>query len=196
MCGHAAALQLKAERAKIVKFLAGLNDSYGIIRRQIIMKKALPSLVEVYNILDQDDSQRGFSNIPQASDNSHLSSSPDSAVCYVQTGPNKGRPICNFCKRIGHIAERCYKKHGFPPGFVSKGKPNDKQQTPRPLAAQVSMSSSSAQHSSAPPDVKPNLNNLIGNLSKDQLQQFLALFSSQLQPQMSITENEASTSKS
>lgn len=59
-CGKAQLLQQKAERAKIVKFLAGLNESYAVIRRQIIMKKTLPSLTEVYNILDQDDSQKSF----------------------------------------------------------------------------------------------------------------------------------------
>ena len=63
ICGNAIKLQQKADRAKIVKFLCGLNESYAIIRRHIIMKKVLPSLVEVYNILDQDDSQRGFSNV-------------------------------------------------------------------------------------------------------------------------------------
>ena len=35
-CGKAARLHLKAECAKIVKFLAGLNESYAVIRRQII----------------------------------------------------------------------------------------------------------------------------------------------------------------
>lgn len=50
-CGKASRLQLKAKRAKIVKFLAGLNNSYDIIRRQIIMKKVLPSFAEVYNNL-------------------------------------------------------------------------------------------------------------------------------------------------
>lgn len=67
VCGNAVILQQKADRAKIVKFLAGLNESYAIIRRQIIMQKALPSLVEVYNILDQDDSQHGFSSCPTLS---------------------------------------------------------------------------------------------------------------------------------
>lgn len=56
-------MQLKANRAKIVKFLAGLNESYAIIRRQIIVKKALPTLAEVYNMLDQDDSQKVFSAV-------------------------------------------------------------------------------------------------------------------------------------
>lgn len=56
VCGNAIKLQHKADRAKIVKFLAGLDESYAIICRQIIMKKVLPSLLEVYNILNQDDS--------------------------------------------------------------------------------------------------------------------------------------------
>ncbi|KAG7581708.1 Retrotransposon Copia-like N-terminal [Arabidopsis suecica] len=50
-CGKATRLQQKAERAKIVKFLAGLNESYAIVRRQIIAKKALPSLAELFRFL-------------------------------------------------------------------------------------------------------------------------------------------------
>lgn len=47
-CGKEATMQLKAKR--VVKFLAGLNKSYAVIRHQIIAKKALPSLAEVYHI--------------------------------------------------------------------------------------------------------------------------------------------------
>ncbi|KAL9307767.1 putative retrotransposon gag domain, retrotransposon Copia-like protein [Arabidopsis thaliana] len=35
VCGKSARLQLKAERAKTVKFLAGLNESYAIVRQSI-----------------------------------------------------------------------------------------------------------------------------------------------------------------
>lgn len=45
----AARFQLKVGRARIMKFLAGLNESYEITRRQIIMKKVFPSLFDVYN---------------------------------------------------------------------------------------------------------------------------------------------------
>ncbi|XP_056844019.1 uncharacterized protein LOC130496189 [Raphanus sativus] len=179
ICGNAAQLKLKAERAKIVKFLAGLNESYAIIRRQIIMKKVLPSLVEIYNILDQDDSQRGFSAIAPAQASfqvSENSSMTDQMISYVQTGPNKRRPICSFCKRVGHIAERCYKKHGFPPGFVSKYKASEKSGSSAKTAAQVTLPTPS---SAAAPS--QTVENMIGNLSKDQIQQFIALFSSQLQ---------------
>ena len=193
ICGKAARLQLKAERAKIVKFLAGLNDSYAIIRRQIIMKKVLPTLAGVYHILDQDDSQKGFSNVvvaPAAFQVSEISSSvvvPDSTICYVQNGPNKGRPICSYCNRVGHIAERCYKKHGFPPGFTPKSKPAEKLQKPK-IAAQVSLTSPQSEMSS------PNLEDMVGSMSKDQLQQFIALFSSQLQISQPVSNDIASTS--
>lgn len=195
VCGNAEKLQKKVDRAKIVKFLAGLNDSYAIIRRQIIMKKVLPSLVEVYNILDQDDSQKGFSTAitPAAFNVSENVPPPmaEAGICYVQTGPNKGRPICSFCNRVGHIAERCYKKHGFPPGFVSKYKSQssgDRLQKPKQVAAQVSFSPPNSGQSPM------TMDHLVGNLSKEQLQQFIALFSSQL-PNVTMGSNEASSSK-
>ncbi|XP_010424302.1 PREDICTED: uncharacterized protein LOC104709375 [Camelina sativa] len=197
ICGKVDRLQQKAERAKIVKFLAGLNESYATIRRQIIMKKVLPSLAEVYKILDQDDSQKGFSNLNVAPSDFQVSEMDpfglDPTICYVQNGPHKGRPICSFCNRVGHIAERCYKKHDFPPGFVSKNKNANKPVTPQPVAAQVTLANPN------PPSVmshsnSPTMENMIGNLSKDQLQQFIALFSSQLQTQGTQGSNEASSS--
>ncbi|CAA7023607.1 unnamed protein product [Microthlaspi erraticum] len=57
----------KYDHDKVIKFLAGLHDSYGVIRTQIIMKKHIPELSEVYNLLDQDHSQRTFNPVPNAS---------------------------------------------------------------------------------------------------------------------------------
>ena len=81
-CGKAPKLQQKAERAKIVKFLAGLNECYDVIRRQIIIKKTLPSLTEVYNILDQDDSQKSFITTisPTAFQVSEIVTSPQALI--------------------------------------------------------------------------------------------------------------------
>ena len=81
-CGKAQKLQQKAERAKIVKFLAWLNECYDVIRRQIIIKKTLPSLTEVYNILDQDDSQKSFITTisPTAFQVSEIVTSPQALI--------------------------------------------------------------------------------------------------------------------
>ncbi|KAL4323650.1 hypothetical protein GQ457_11G006340 [Hibiscus cannabinus] len=36
------------------------------------------------------------------------------------TNPRKVRPQCSHCGLLGHIKERCYKLHGYPPGYRSK----------------------------------------------------------------------------
>lgn len=57
-----------SEYTKVIKFLVGLNDSYSNARSQIIMKKTVPDLSEVYNLLDQDFSQTRINPISNASD--------------------------------------------------------------------------------------------------------------------------------
>ena len=34
----------------------------------------------------------------------------------------KDRPVCTHCGKLGHTVEKCFKLHGFPPGFKPKGK--------------------------------------------------------------------------
>ena len=41
----------------------------------------------------------------------------------------KQRPVCTYCGLTGHIADKCYKLHGYPPGYKPKGN--------RPMANQV-----------------------------------------------------------
>lgn len=107
---------------------------------------------------------------------------------YVQNGPNKGRPICSHCNRVAHIAERCYRKHGFPLGFTLKGKSTSDKQKITPVAAQVTFLTPVSEK-----DVKSvAMENLVGNLTKDQIQSFIAYFSYQLQNQTVYTA--ASTS--
>lgn len=59
-CSCCRTMNTKLEHSRIIKFLAGLNDSYATIRSNIIMKKIVPPLGEIYNLLDQDYSQRSF----------------------------------------------------------------------------------------------------------------------------------------
>ena len=34
----------------------------------------------------------------------------------------KGRPMCNYYGKLGHIKEKCYTLVGFPPSYKQKGK--------------------------------------------------------------------------
>uniref|UniRef100_A0A7N2LFG1 Retrovirus-related Pol polyprotein from transposon RE2 n=1 Tax=Quercus lobata TaxID=97700 RepID=A0A7N2LFG1_QUELO len=39
----------------------------------------------------------------------------------------KERPICIYCGIVGHVVDKCYKLHGYPPGYKPKGKSSANQ---------------------------------------------------------------------
>ena len=38
------------------------------------------------------------------------------------TKSKNGRPQCTHCEAMGHVVEKCYKLHGYPPGYKFKNK--------------------------------------------------------------------------
>ncbi|CAA7015851.1 unnamed protein product [Microthlaspi erraticum] len=194
-CDCCKATSTKSDHAKVIKFLAGLNDSYGVIRSQIIMKKHIPELSEVYNLLDQDHSQRSFSPVQNAT--AFQMTVPDPAPSSVNAASapyrsNPNRPICSHCGYNGHTIETCYKIHGYPIGFKHKSKQQpDKpgfsaqkpQSSQKPVVAQLAISSAGSNDN--------KLHEIINTLSKDQIQGVIAYFNSQLQ--MSPQQNAASS---
>lgn len=56
-CDCCKAMDKKADHVRVIKLLAGLNESYSVVRSQIFMKKHVLELAEIYNILDQYHSQ-------------------------------------------------------------------------------------------------------------------------------------------
>ncbi|CAI0403377.1 unnamed protein product, partial [Linum tenue] len=49
---------------------------------------------------------------------------PITKVFAAQQTGGRGtkRPICSYCGIIVHTIDRCYKKHGYPPGYKTRGK--------------------------------------------------------------------------
>ena len=72
------------------------------------------------NSMPQTLSYEGTSlTYPNASSNalrSHFDSNRSSQY------PRKDRPICSHCGLKGHTANKCYKLHGYPPGFRGKNR--------------------------------------------------------------------------
>ncbi|KAF8086554.1 hypothetical protein N665_0621s0005 [Sinapis alba] len=100
----------------------GLNESFANIRGQILNMKPRPGLTEIYNMLDQDESQRAVhhSAVRSVSNPSAFQVQVPNLVdqphtLLSQTGYQK--PKCSHCHKIGHIADKCYKLHGYPPGY-------------------------------------------------------------------------------
>ncbi|KAK9734809.1 hypothetical protein RND81_04G164700 [Saponaria officinalis] len=103
----------------------GLNDSYSVIRGIILLQNPLPSLSTVYNNLVQEERQREIHN--------ETPFPTDSASFYAKNYkfPRPGAPgtsannqsfrdkgfvsdvkrplVCNYCKKLGHTVDRCYK---------------------------------------------------------------------------------------
>ena len=88
----------------------------------------IPSLSKVYSLIIQEETQRSVPNsaftkvdstaLAAKLTNEHLGSFLGGAV-----GKGKERPTCTHCGKTGHTVDKCYKKHGFPPGFKFKNKP-------------------------------------------------------------------------
>jgi len=132
-CGKVEELLEDTETSRVIQFLMGLNESYANVRGQIINKKNRPSLSEIYNMLDQDQSQRnvnsatksfvGASPSPSAF---QVSASNPASVCEGSVNATnfqqRPRHVCTHYGAIGHLKERCYRLHGYPPGWTGKKK--------------------------------------------------------------------------
>lgn len=174
----------KTEHTKVIKFLAGLNDSYSNARGQIIMKKHVPILSEVYNLLDQDFNQHSIAPLQNAT--AFQVTSPDDLLASVNATYNSKttRLVCSHCGYNGHTVDKCYKIHGYPPNFKHKKNPSSEKQgnNVKPVVAQLT-----ANDSKRVEDTSAILN----TLSKDQIQSVIDYFNAQLQPSQ---VNYASTS--
>ncbi|XP_059442162.1 uncharacterized protein LOC132174541 [Corylus avellana] len=124
----------------ILQFLMGLNDSFSHVRGQILLMDPLPPINKVFSLLVQDERQRMiFGSIDSMFHNTTAmmvnnvkvaSSSSNSSPAYASTRFGKSnvirkdRPTCTHCGVYGHTVEKCYRLHGFPPGFkFTKGRP-------------------------------------------------------------------------
>ncbi|KAG7582883.1 Retrotransposon Copia-like N-terminal [Arabidopsis suecica] len=184
-CKCCTATSQKAEHAKIVKFLSGLNESYATIRSQIIMKKTVPDLSEIYNLLDQDYSQRNIITIPSNASAFQVSASSSDQYTVNATRSafqNNAKPKiqCSHCGYTGHSADTCYKIHGYPIGFKHKQKSPAviSSEKSKPIVANLALTDGKkAVSTSIGPD---GIAELVGNMSKNQIQDVIAYFSNQL----------------
>ncbi|XP_015165738.1 uncharacterized protein [Solanum tuberosum] len=129
-CGAKATMHKAEQERRLIQFLMGLNEVYTIIRESILMMKPLPSMGQAFALLIQEEKQREFKPNNQiftassslysstSSGQSRNSGGPSSTrgfqTNYTQSGNVRTRPFCEYCKKLGHIKDKCYKLHGYP----------------------------------------------------------------------------------
>jgi hypothetical protein len=116
------------ERDYILQFLMGLNDSYSHICGQLLLNDPLPPMNKVFSLIIQEERKR---MIKFASTHKNVFQNSSALVSRSLATPDanknfksnfkqpykKDRPSCSQCGIVGHTIEKCYKIHGFPPGF-------------------------------------------------------------------------------
>ncbi|KAL4606924.1 hypothetical protein ACB092_09G138500 [Castanea dentata] len=107
----------------------GIWDEFTAYRKctcghQILLMDPIPSLSKVFSLLLQDEKQRkvGAGKKFQV----------DTAAVLVALGNRKnaknfnknkaGRPQCTHFGAMGHVVDKCYKLHGYPPSYKFKNK--------------------------------------------------------------------------
>ena len=112
-----------------MKFLIGVNESFSQVRSRVLLMDPIPSLSKVYSLMIQEETQRSIPNAPVVKVDFTVLATKVSTDQVNQVtnlvnsgGKGKDRPICTHCGKTSHTVDKCYKLHGFPPGFKFKNK--------------------------------------------------------------------------
>ncbi|KAH0632747.1 hypothetical protein KY284_035533 [Solanum tuberosum] len=116
----------KAEHDRhLTQFLMGLNEVYTIMRGSILMMTPLPSMGQAFALLVQEEKQREIkphnqmfaetaSLAASASGTKNFKTSYTSNTNTNEASSSRSRLFCEYCKRSGHIKDKCYILHGYP----------------------------------------------------------------------------------
>ena len=104
-CGLMKTVEDYRQQENVMAFFIGLNDSFANIRAQILLMDPLPSVNRAFSLVQQYESLR----------------SVGSNVISSEQANRRETPVCSHCGVSGHAADKCYKLHGYPPGYKFKG---------------------------------------------------------------------------
>ncbi|KAG7566078.1 hypothetical protein ISN44_As10g026850 [Arabidopsis suecica] len=165
-CDAAVKWEKLQQRSRVTKFLMGLNEGYEQTRRHILMLKPIPTIEEAFNIVTQDERQKSIRPTTRVDSVAFQATAPviETAdygyIAAYNTGRPIQKPICTNCGKTGHTVQRCFKIHGYPPGYktnapyrnngqlqvqprmqTSQFQPRMPQQPMQPMIAQMQLTS-------------------------------------------------------
>jgi hypothetical protein len=115
-CGGIRYVHEKHNRDHVFQFFMGLDDSFSQIRGQILLNDSLPPINKVFSLVIQEDRQKEISITPLVHETPALMTKT-TATKPGKWANRKEKPICSHCGISGHTIDKCYRIHGFPPGF-------------------------------------------------------------------------------
>ena len=119
----------------VMTFLMGLNESYAQIRAQILLIDPLPPINKVFSLIIQEERQRSIETTAPI-ETITLMANAKKRFTPDRSKKKDNRPVCTNCGYKGHIVDKCYKLHDYPPGhrlantnLVHQQRPNNPVQT-------------------------------------------------------------------
>ncbi|XP_019171507.1 PREDICTED: uncharacterized protein LOC109167058 [Ipomoea nil] len=156
-CTLMSRMQKQREEDQIIRFLEGLNENYETVKSGVLVMDPLPDMEKVLNMTLKLERKIKGSISQKCSDfaqtnatyNNQVQVGEEQSVVAAFTPDNKKKfgnnggknvPKCTFCGMLGHTVEKCYKKHGYPPGWVAgyKSKNKHSQNMQQPSSSSVS----------------------------------------------------------
>lgn len=174
------------ERDYVIRFLRGLNEQYSAMKLQIMFMNPLPNIDAAFYMLIQQerelapclDEQKVISNVTNDAydDRGRGKGKGFEGQGSGSNGKNfgsKGTRVCTFCNKTGHMVEKYYKKHGYPPHY-RRGNANCAVISDDDQADDDSISMASQRSSSSSlgftPDQHKALLNLLQNMNMEKSQ--------------------------
>ncbi|XP_048498139.1 uncharacterized protein LOC125496661 [Beta vulgaris subsp. vulgaris] len=137
-CNLTQKIRTRDQEQKLIQFMMKLNECFSTVRGNILMTQPLPKVAQAYRIIAHEERHKevaqlyshneslAFSAADKRNFKPHQNNQPP--IYQKSYSSNKStnltgnkRPsshyYCTHCKVPGHNIERCFKIHGFPPGF-------------------------------------------------------------------------------
>ncbi|KAM6587961.1 hypothetical protein CsatA_010566 [Cannabis sativa] len=184
-CGAMKFFQEYQEEDRLLEFLVGLNDSYSMVRSQILMRDPLPNVSKAYASVVQEERQRNLTNSSSnnggnSCNEGDKSISSDAAQFVGNVQPFRPKYSCTNCGMSGHTVDRCFRIIGYPPGHKLHGKfPNRNAKGPPMKPASANFTGGEQQKS----DEAPGEKELISSLSSSQCQKLMAMLAQKVADQ-------------
>lgn len=142
-CDVTGRVQKIQQEQRVLQFLMKFNDNFSTVRGNILMMTPLLNVTQAYRLVAQEEShkevyqqanhneimafvadkRRFFDNQSGSKFQPNLSSFQSSNTFQKNQSGFTRKPAntydCTHCKMNGHSIERCFRIHGFPPGFKS-----------------------------------------------------------------------------
>ncbi|XP_019153455.1 PREDICTED: uncharacterized protein LOC109149920 [Ipomoea nil] len=157
-------IQERHQQELVTTFLRCLSDVYGGVKSQIMVMTSLPKVGRVFSLVQQQEREafHGNTGLGRIEDNSSMvlaAGPPVSSGMSFQrkfNSSNNKKVVCSFCGYTGHTVEKCYRIHGYPPGFKSRGKQNSNQRPAANFVGTLSNSDGSTKVTDGCFDVRVN----------------------------------------